>query len=224
MKAKEMQNQNQFDLYESNKYEFGPFTSHIVRSDPRHLVFMLSRYKFVSKMFEGKKRIMEIGCGDGVGMPIMTQVVEYVLGCDWEPLLMEGNRQRNKNLNCDFDVYDITKESPYEKHGIFDAAFSLDVIEHIPKELESDYFKNIIKALDKNGVFIVGTPNVSANQYASELSQIGHINLHSHKTLKQAMDEYFNNTFCFSMNDEVVHTGFGPMAHYIFVMGVGLKD
>jgi len=37
------------------------------------------------------------------------------------------------------------------------------------------------------------------------------------------MDKYFENSFIFSMNDEVVHTGYEPMAHYLFGMGVGLK-
>ena len=32
------------------------------------------------------------------------------------------------------------------------------------------------------------------------------------------MLKYFENVFLFSMNDEVVHTGFSPMAHYLFVI------
>ena len=223
MQAKEEANQCQFDNYQRNKYEYGPFTSHIMRNDPKHLVFILSRYKFISKMLLGKKRVIEIGCGDGVGMPILAQTIDYILGVDWEELLMEGNRKRNINLNCEFDVYDITKESPYEKHGIFDAALSVDVIEHIPKELETNYFQNIVKTLTKDGVFIIGTPNITAYQYASPLSKKAHINLHSHKTLRNEMEKYFSNCFSFSMNDEIVHTGFEPMSHYILIMGVGLK-
>ena len=224
MKAKENQNQRQFDEYEKNKFVFGPFSSHIIRDDPRHLIFMLSRYKFISKMLAGKKRVLEIGCGDAIGMPIMTQTVDYVLGCDWEELLMEGNKIRNKNLNCDFFTCDITKNGPDITNGKFDSAFSLDVIEHIPKENEHKYFENIVSSLTDNAVFIIGTPNITANEYASPLSQAGHINLHSHKTLKAKMEKYFINCFSFSMNDEVVHTGFGPMSHYIFIMGVGVKQ
>jgi hypothetical protein len=32
--------------------------------DPRRLTFLLSRYKFVSKMFAGKANVAELGCGD----------------------------------------------------------------------------------------------------------------------------------------------------------------
>jgi hypothetical protein len=32
---------------------------------------------------------------------------------------------------------------------------------------------------------------------------------------------YFRNVFMFGMNDEVVHTGYGPMCHYLWMVGVG---
>ena len=65
--------------------------------------------------------------------------------------------------------------------------------------------------------------NITAQHYASALSQAGHINMKSAETLRQTMESYFHNVFIFSMNDEVVHTGFHPMAHYLFAMGVGLR-
>ena len=70
---------------------------------------------------------------------------------------------------------------------------------------------------------MVGTPNINANLYASVQSRIQHINLFSHKRLRVLLERYFENVFMFSMNDEVVHTGFAPMAHYIWGMGVGVK-
>ena len=32
------------------------------------------------------------------------------------------------------------------------------------------------------------------------------------------------NVFLFSMNDEIIHTGFYPLAHYLVAKGVGLRD
>jgi len=32
------------------------------------------------------------------------------------------------------------------------------------------------------------------------------------------LKNYFNNVFLFSMNDEVVHTGFNKMAHYLIAI------
>jgi hypothetical protein len=41
--------------------------------------------------------------------------------------------------------------------------------------------------------------------------------------LKKTMQRHFHNVFMFSMNDEVVHTGFHPMAHYLFAVCAGRK-
>lgn len=71
-------------------------------------------------------------------------------------------------------------------------------------------------------VLIIGTPNVTANEYASAASKAGHINLQSAVTLKRLMERRFSNVFMFLMNDEVVYTGFAPMAHYLLAMGVGV--
>ncbi len=81
----------------------------------------------------------------------------------------------------------------------------------------------MVRCLDCHAIFIIGTPNVTAHQYASERSQAGHINLKDAESLRGIMAERFFNVFMFSMNDEVVHTGFSPMAHYLFAIGVGVR-
>ena len=42
------------------------------------------------------------------------------------------------------------------------------------------------------------------------------------KTPEAAFYQVLMDEFNFSMNDEVVHTGYAPMAHYIFCIGVGV--
>jgi 2-polyprenyl-3-methyl-5-hydroxy-6-metoxy-1,4-benzoquinol methylase len=218
--AKEPQNQIQFENYRVNAASLGPYTTHIWRTDPRHLLFLLARYKFVAKMLEGKKRVLEVGCGDGFGVPVVAQTVDFIHGLDFEPMLLEDNRKRLQAYQCSFECLDITASRP---NGTFDAAYSLDVIEHVPEAREHLYFANIAAALDDNGILIVGTPNETANEYASEGSRRGHINLKSHAELRGLLGRFFVNVFMFSMNDEMVHTGFGPMAHYLLAMGVGVR-
>jgi hypothetical protein len=50
-----------------------------------------------------------------------------------------------------------------------------------------------------------------------------HINLHDHVSLRNLLNRFFHNTFLMSMNDEVIHTGYAPMAHYIWGIGVGVR-
>ena len=215
-------NQILLDEYqEQGPFILGPYSSYTWRHDPRHLFFTLARYKFCSKLLAGKKRVLEVGCGDAVGSQMMLQTVGAMHCTDLEPLIIEDDIRRH---GCDgrlsFETVDITRAAP---QGEFDAAISLDVLEHIPSSSDDDYMRNICRNLSPQGVLIVGTPNITADAYASPNSRDGHINLKSHDALVSLMGGYFHNVFLFSMNDETVHTGFYPMAHYFMAVGVGLK-
>lgn len=223
--AKEAQNQAQLDTYEGQgPVQLGPWTSHIWRSDPRHLGFLLARYKFAAKMLTGKRAVMEIGCGDGFGMPVVLQTVETIHGIDLEPAVVEDAQARfakEGETRCTFAVHDMTAGPLVSR---FDAAYSLDVIEHIPPALEGDFMANINHSLREHGMCIMGTPNVAAKEHASEASRAGHINLKSAEMLRQLLLRYFHHALIFSMNDEIVHTGFSPMAHYLIGVGVEVKE
>lgn len=209
------------EMYEHDAYQIGPRTSHSIRTDAKHLLFTLSRYKFCAKMLEGKRNILEVGCGDAIGAPIILQSVERLCAVDIEPLVIEQNKARNEfGARLDFACYDFTQAHPHE---IFDAAYCLDVIEHIEPEKESLFLSNLAACIADDGVCIIGTPNIAANIYASQISRDGHINLKSGKTLKESLMRYFKNVFIFSMNDEVVHTGYTPMAHFLLALCAGKR-
>lgn len=221
----EPQNQSQIDDYRRlGPVGFGPWTSHIWRSDPRHLVFLLSRYKFVAKMLAGREAVLEVGCGDAAGVPIMLQTVGRVHGIDFEPLVIDDvieRFHREEESRASFAVHDITG-GPV-KEGPFAAAFSLDVIEHVAAEAEDRFLENIRASITADALCIIGTPNIAAERHASAASRAGHINLKSAETLRGLLERHFQSVFSFSMNDEVVHTGYAPMAHYLFAIGVGVK-
>ncbi len=202
--------------------KLGPWSSYSLLHDPKHLGFVLARYKFCAKMLEGKKAVLEVGCGDGMGIPIVAQQVPRVVGVDPVARLIRGNRQRLKKIkNVVFRQMDICRQVPEER---FDGVYSIDVIEHLDPHLNRAFMENQARCLTPDGVCLIGTPNITANRYATYRSKIQHINLMSQKTLRGLMEKYFRNVFMFGMNDEVLHTGYGPMAHYIFGMGVGLKE
>ena len=56
-----------------------------------------------------------------------------------------------------------------------------------------------------------------------EFNKQEHINCFSGKNFKLFLQKYFHNVFVFSMNDEVVHTGFFPMAHYLLALCTSKK-
>ena len=190
-------------------------------SDPRRLAFVLARYKFVAKMLSGKARVLEIGCGDGWPIPIVLQEVKSVHGVDIDPVFIEDiQERRDEKWPFTFGVHDMLS-GPVRPP--FDAAYSLDVLEHIPQEKEKLFLQNASDSLTAEGVLIVGMPSLQSQQYAAPLSKIGHINCKDSPQLKTLMQEFFVHVFMFSMNDEVVHTGFYPMAQYLFALCAGKR-
>lgn len=207
--------------FNTPELSLGPWTSYSMIHDPKHMCFVLSRYKFCAKMLEGKREIMEVGSGDGFGLSIISSMTEKVYAVDWDKRLLEGNARRLKHLkNISYMHCDLNKTSPDIR---VDAAFSIDVIEHLDPKRETGFIKNIVKCIRPDGIFIIGTPNVTASRHATPRSRVQHINLKSIKRLRRLTERYFENVFMFGMNDEVLHTGYGPMCHYIWSVGVGVR-
>jgi 2-polyprenyl-3-methyl-5-hydroxy-6-metoxy-1,4-benzoquinol methylase len=207
--------------FETPELSLGPWTSYSLIDDPKHMCFVLSRYKFCSKILEGKKTIMEIGSGDGFGLPIVAQVAKKLYAVDWDKRLIEGNKRRLGYLkNVEYLHVDLNKQSPDVS---VDGAFLIDVIEHLEPKNEVRFIRNVVKCLKPDGVLVIGTPNIYASKYSTNRSRVQHINLKSTQTLHQLMRSYFDNVFIFGMNDEVVHTGYAPMCHYIWAVGSGVR-
>jgi len=199
----------------------GLITNQVWQDDPRRLLFVLARYKFVSKMLSGKQKVLEVGCGDAFGTRIVLQEVGTIVAIDSNPIFVEDVDKRMEDrwrFKC--MTHDIIAKP---MRGVFNAAYAIDVIEHIPEKKELRFMSHIVHSLDKKGILIIGTPSRQSQIYASTYSKREHINCKDHKELKKLMSRYFHNISIFSMNDEMVHTGFYPMAHYLFVMGVGKK-
>jgi SAM-dependent methyltransferase len=190
--------------------------------DPKHIAFVASRYKFAAKMMEGLNRVIEIGCGDAFGAPMIAQEVEKLICTDIDGEMLKDNAQRCAPFkNISFEYFDFRKKSyPNPADGIC----LIDVIEHIYPSEESAFLANLVRSLQPHGIGLFGTPNITADQYASPNSKTGHINLKDHKTLRSALSPHFHNIFVFSMNDEVLHTGFYPMAHYLWALCVSPKN
>jgi 2-polyprenyl-3-methyl-5-hydroxy-6-metoxy-1,4-benzoquinol methylase len=189
--------------------------------DPRHLVFTMSRYKFVAKMFEGFESVLEVGCGDGFASRLVAQSVGQLTGIDFDPVFIENARQRPRDRwKIDFATHNPL-EGPYP--GTYQGIFALDVLEHIAPGQEDQFIQNALASLAPHGVFIVGMPSLESQVHASPQSKAGHVNCKTGSQLKATMSRYFHNVFMFSMNDEVVHTGFAGMAHYLLAVCCELR-
>ena len=203
-------------------FRLGPFSVISLLEDPKRFVFQLSRHKFVSKMLAGRSKVLEIGCHEGIGTLLVAKTVKEIVAFDFYRPHVDWCRDNMAPYmpNVTFMGHDMIA-GPVP--GGFDAAFALDVIEHIDPAQEGLFLRNICDSLTPDGVFLCGLPSLESQAYASPASRAGHINCKSGEAMRRTCLTYFDNVFMFGMNDEVVHTGYFPMCQYIFALCTGPK-
>lgn len=218
MQEKEIWDQT-VELLGSYSHQWSDHWSYNFRNDPKRLAFVLSRYKFAAKMGAKKRTVLELGCGEGIGATILAEEAVSYTGIDLDDVAIASARQNLASEKYQFFYDDFMGK----QFGCFQTVVSLDVVEHIYPEHEPVYFETICRNLSENGIAVVGTPNLTAAPHASAASNLGHVNLFTQERLKETLEQYFWNVFPFGMNDEIVHTGFAPMAHYVMCVACNKK-
>jgi 2-polyprenyl-3-methyl-5-hydroxy-6-metoxy-1,4-benzoquinol methylase len=195
----------------------GPYFSKQVKDQTRHLLFVLARYKFAARLLPEARplKVLELGCSEGLGALMLIERGHALTAIDFDAAAIESAKRTFGDTGIDWRCEDFLGKT----YGVYDAVVSIDVIEHINRAHEDRYMATVAGNLHEHGFAVIGTPNDSASEYASEASRIGHINMFSHDRLSALMNRYFHQSFLFGVNDEVVHTGFYPMSHYLMALG-----
>jgi cyclopropane fatty-acyl-phospholipid synthase-like methyltransferase len=208
-------------IRERGNERLGLMTSWAYLDDPKRLAFTFARYKFVAKMLSGSEHVLEVGCGDAFATRIVAQEVKRVTAVDFDRSFVEDALARMQDpWRFEVRQHDML-EGPVA--GEFDGIYSLDVLEHIAAGDEDRFLSNMVAPLAEHGVAIVGMPSLQSQQYASPQSKAGHVNCKDQADLKNVMKRHFRNVFAFSMNDEVVHTGYSAMSHYNLALCCGKR-
>jgi len=212
---------NQLDHPEG--FRMGPINAETWLRDPKHMGFMLSRYKFAAKMMRRCTSILEVGCGEALGTMILVKDTRaHVTATDFDEVQIQYAKTHVEpfgegRLHC--EVRDFIGSQPLDTDR-YEGLLCIDVIEHIHPEDERAFLDHITAALKPGGVALFGTPNILSDAFASPPSRAGHVNLFDGDRLTETLERYFSQVFLFSMNDEIIHTGFTKMAHYLMALCV----
>ena len=176
---------------DKKKIILGSYSSYEWANDPKHLIFSLSRYKFVSKMLSGKNRVLEIGAGDGFKSRVVDTEVKKLDLCDVTQSSKNQFKSSNMNKN-DYFIHDFTKK---KFNRMYDAIYSLDVIEHIKRSQCSKFINNIKSSIKPRGILIIGCPSQSSQKYASKYSKKFHVNCFDKDKIQKYLSGFFKNVF-----------------------------
>jgi hypothetical protein len=181
--------------------------------DPRRLATLLARYEFVAKLLGGRKSVAEVGSGDALGARIVVRSTGNLMTYDSNPLTVEAMRgRRSERWPIEAQVHDILEAPLPDLH---DGIFSLDLIGRIPRTAERRYLDHLRDSLADAGVLIIGSPSCEARTDAALPGGEGRGDHKSGEELRALLENYFENVLMFSMNEEALHAGLTPAAHYL---------
>lgn len=207
-------------LQQSKQFHIGPYYSYQLSQTPRHVLFSLSRYKFALKLIGDQKKILELGCNEGLGTYYLSEFADNVTGIDFDEEAIMWAKENLESTKLTF-IHDNFLE---KKYGEFDAIVTYDVVEHIYQNNEDLFFKTILTNLNDYGILIIGTPNIECSKYSNQEIAGAHVNMYSGDRLVKTLQRYFNNVFLFSQNDEIIHTGFFHTANYLICLCCSKKE
>jgi SAM-dependent methyltransferase len=112
------------------------------------------RYEFAARYIE-RKRVLDIGCGEGYGSAMLAEKAAHVAGTDSSEEVVAHATAKYDLSSTEFRCM------PAEKHAFpdasFDAVVCLELIEHV-----QDYaavMKEMHRLLKPDGILILSTPN-----------------------------------------------------------------
>jgi 2-polyprenyl-3-methyl-5-hydroxy-6-metoxy-1,4-benzoquinol methylase len=194
-----------------------PEYAQFVEENQLRLLIRLARYKFVAKMLKKTDRVMEVGSGSGLGAVFLGQHCAEVTGIEIKTSEIEEARALNRRKNVRFETVDLFKVPASHR---YDCVVALDVIEHMPIAMGRKLVRAMAGQLKDTGLLFIGTPSIYSYPYQSPLSRASHVKCYDLPELVEVIEGSFKRTLSFSMNDELVHTGYHKMAWYYFVLGL----
>ncbi len=121
-------------------------------------IFVVARYKLILKLIKNEikqKRILDIGCGDGILSYLLTKNGGRVIGIDSSEEAIKFAKEKCRDLkNIDF-LKGSAYRLPFEDRS-FDYIISSEVIEHLkyPEKMLSE----VKRVWSKQGKIIISTP------------------------------------------------------------------
>ncbi len=125
------------------------FTDRIIR---RRLRLVEAVPKFVA----GDKTLLEIGCGNGASMFLLSDKMKSCVGIEITDEHRDQFEKHKTDLgidNCEYRIVDVVNSKPTEQ---YDRIISFEVIEHLTDESGVRYYHD---ALKEDGLIAITVPN-----------------------------------------------------------------
>ncbi len=114
--------------------------------------------KVYVKFFKGSSRVLDIACGRGEFLELLSENRIPAVGIELDQELSKNLNSRSLCCICD-DIFNYLKNS---EDNSFDGIFSSHFIEHLEPKSIVELLELCFKVLKSNSVIVITTPNVAS--------------------------------------------------------------
>lgn len=118
----------------------------------RYLIFPF--HKVMNDIPDGSN-VLDIGCGSGLFLYLLHKAgkIAHAVGIDVSPRIIEAAKKshRNEKTSVEFHLSDSTKDWPSQH---YDAVTAIDVLHHVPPNLQHDFFLALCERVKVGGRLI----------------------------------------------------------------------
>ena len=122
--------------------DLGRYAAFWFHQTPRRVLHCMSYYKFASKLIGKGKRVLDVGCNEGLGTFLIGKECGFAKGVDFDE---EAIVQAQKNFTEPFVEFEVGDFLQSEESATWDAVVNFDVIENIIHENSHDFLKGIVQ-------------------------------------------------------------------------------
>jgi O-antigen chain-terminating methyltransferase len=117
--------------------------------------YVRSNQRLYAPLFEGRRKVLDIGCGRGEFLDVMREANIPASGIDLDPESVALCRSKGHAADT-ADVFDYLAQQP---DAAFDGIFAAQVVEHLPPEQLPRIIQLCSGKLQRGGLLVLETPN-----------------------------------------------------------------
>jgi 2-polyprenyl-3-methyl-5-hydroxy-6-metoxy-1,4-benzoquinol methylase len=178
---------------------------------PCRALYELTYYKFAAKMIGRGKKVLDVGCGEGLGTWVLANECGKAVGIDADEESIAVAKGNWTDQRVEFSCDDLLSTDPRP----YAAVVCFDVLDRMKKDDADAMVTRVAENLSHDGMAVIGVANAAApQQYPSPKAP----NTYTPERLEETLRQQFHHVFLFAANDELVHTGFLPSANYLIAV------
>jgi cyclopropane fatty-acyl-phospholipid synthase-like methyltransferase len=168
-----------------------------------------SYYKFAAKMIGQGARVLDSGCGAGLGTWILAKECGFAKGIDQDRKAIAVAQKNWSGERILFECCGLTELQP----KAWNALVNLDAGRELAGSNKRSFWGAIKRNLSHDGIAILGVSGSSRRRGAKEKA----------RGLEDEMRCHFRHVFTFSACDEAIHAGELRAADHWIVLGCRKK-